>query len=53
VKAVIVGEGLDETTIRTYLRQEGLADYKIPSLIEFVDSIDRNSIGKYIKRGAM
>jgi len=52
VKAVIVGEGLDETNIRTYLRQ-GLADYKIPSLIEFVDSIERNVLGKFVKQGIM
>ncbi|MDR0287986.1 MAG: AMP-binding protein [Clostridiales bacterium] len=53
VKAIVVGDNLDETDIRTYLRQEGLADYKIPSLIEFVDSINRNEIGKVVKRGAM
>jgi long-chain acyl-CoA synthetase len=50
VKAVIAGKGLDETNIRIYLRKE-LADYKIPSLIEFVDSIERNRIGKYVKQG--
>lgn len=50
VKAVIVGENLDETDIRTYLRQE-LADYKIPSLIEFTDSIERNALGKIVKQG--
>lgn len=53
VKAVIAGEGLDESKIRTYLRQKGLADYKIPSLIEFVDNIERNEIGKFVKRGVM
>lgn len=51
VKAVIVGENLDETDIRIYLRQE-LADYKIPSLIEFTDSIERNVLGKIVKQGA-
>lgn len=52
VKAIIAGEGLAETNIRTYLRQE-LADYKIPSLIEFVDKIDRNTIGKIVRQGVM
>lgn len=50
VKAVITGEGVDETSIRSYLRQ-GLADYKIPSVIEFVDSIERNKIGKIVEQG--
>ena len=52
VKAIIAGEGLDETNLRAYLRQE-LADYKVPSLIEFVDSIDRNTLGKFVKQGAI
>ena len=52
VKAIIVGEGLSEINIRLYLRKE-LADYKIPSLIEFVDSIERNRLGKYVKQGAL
>lgn len=52
VKAVIAGEGLDETNIRAYLRQE-LVDYKIPSLIEFVDSIERNMLGKFVNQGAI
>lgn len=52
VKAVIAGEGLDPTNIRTYLRQE-FADYKIPSLIEFVNCIDRNTLGKFVKQGAI
>ena len=50
VKAEIAGEALDETEIRTYLRQE-LAGYKIPSLIEFVSRIERNSLGKIVKKG--
>ena len=52
VKAIIAGEGLDERNIRAYLRSE-LADYKIPSLIEFVDSIERNALGKFVKQGVM
>ena len=50
VKAIIAGESLDEYSIRTYLRKE-LADYKIPSLIEFVDIIKRNEIGKFVRQG--
>lgn len=52
VKAVIVGEGINETSIRMYLREE-LADYKIPSIIEFVDSIKRNTLGKFVEWGVM
>ena len=52
VKAIIVGEGLSEINIRLYLRKE-LADYKIPSLIEFVDNIERNMLGKYVKQGVI
>lgn len=51
VKAVIVGENLDENDIRIYLRQE-LVDYKVPSLIEFTDNIKRNVLGKIVKQGA-
>lgn len=52
VKAIIVGEGLSEINIRLYLRKE-LADYKIPSLIEFVDNIERTMLGKYVKQGVL
>lgn len=52
VKAIITGKGLDEINIRTYLRQQKLADYKIPSLIEFVDNIERNTLGKCVNQGA-
>lgn len=50
VKAIIAGEGLKESSIRKYLR-EMLADYKIPSLIEFVDNVERNTLGKFVKQG--
>ncbi len=50
VKAVIVGEGLSKESIRKYLKKN-LAEYKIPSLIEFVDSIERNELGKIVKEG--
>ena len=49
---IIVGEGLSEINIRLYLRKE-LADYKIPSLIEFVDNIERTMLGKYVKQGVL
>lgn len=47
VKAIIVGDNLDKTKLREYLRHE-LADYKIPSLIEEVKNIHRNEMGKIV-----
>ncbi|MCI8610489.1 MAG: long-chain fatty acid--CoA ligase [Dorea sp.] len=52
VKAIIAGKCLNATNIRQYLHKE-LADYKIPSLIEFVDNIERNMLGKYVKQGVL
>ena len=48
VKAVVVGKGLDETSIRAYLSHV-LAGYKIPSQIEFTDKIRRNALGKLVR----
>ena len=48
VKAIIVGIAVDESKLRLYMK-ENLASYKIPSQIEYKDSIKRNILGKKIK----
>lgn len=51
VKAVVVlekGSEVTEEEIRTYC-QKRLAEYKVPRLVEFRDSLPRNSTGKILK----
>ncbi len=53
VKALLVvmnaNCGLTEDTVREYCT-EHLADFKVPRIVEFVDSLPRNSTGKVLKR---
>ncbi len=50
VKAfVVAGSPVDAETLMTYCR-ERLANYKTPSVIEFVDALPRNPIGKIDKK---
>ncbi len=48
VKAVIVAQGIKENEIRRFCVNK-LSEYKIPSIIEFRQSIPRNNLGK-VKR---
>lgn len=45
IKAVIVGEGIEEIALRNYCAQI-LSRHKIPSIIIFRDSIPKNRLGK-------
>lgn len=52
VKAVVVlkkGKQLDESQLKEFCSQR-LAEYKVPRLVEFRDSLPRNSTGKVLKR---
>ncbi|MEH7014120.1 AMP-binding protein [Neobacillus niacini] len=52
IKAYIVvrlGQNLSEQEVFVYLK-EHLANFKCPSLIEFVDNLPRNNSGKLLKR---
>jgi long-chain acyl-CoA synthetase len=52
VKAVVVlkpGSSLNEDEVKAYCN-EHLAEYKVPRLVEFCDSLPRNSTGKILKR---
>jgi long-chain acyl-CoA synthetase len=44
-----IGSGLDEATIRAWVR-EHLADYKTPRYFEFIDELPRDPNGKVVKR---
>ena len=52
VKAIIVSEKKDVGYIRRFLLEK-IAGYKIPSVIEFVDQIERNKTGKYISNNVV
>jgi long-chain acyl-CoA synthetase len=45
VKAIIVGEEIDEVALREYCAKK-LENYKLPSIIEFRQSISKNNLGK-------
>ncbi|POB67746.1 2,3-dihydroxybenzoate-AMP ligase, partial [Vibrio vulnificus] len=38
------------TELKRYLRSKGLADYKIPDLIQFADTLPKTSVGKIDKK---
>ena len=51
--AVVVPTGettLNAIKLKYFLRDSGLADYKIPDLIRFVDSLPKTSVGKINKK---
>ncbi len=50
VKAFVVARGdVDAETLKAYCREK-LANYKTPSVIEFVDVLPRNAVGKIDKK---
>lgn len=52
ITAVVVlkeGTSLDEETVRAHVRA-GLADFKVPKRVDFVESLPRNQSGKLLKR---
>lgn len=52
VKAIVVSEQRNATYIRQFLSGR-LANYKIPSIIEFTNKIERNEVGKHIFNSTM
>ncbi|POF55793.1 2,3-dihydroxybenzoate-AMP ligase, partial [Vibrio vulnificus] len=38
------------TELKRYLRSKGLADYKIPDVIQFADALPKTSVGKIDKK---
>jgi len=53
VCAVIVPEGdarPDTAALAAHCLSEGLAKYKCPEQVEFVDGLERNSMGKLLKQ---
>lgn len=49
IHALVVGKEIKETKLRKYLSSR-LSQYQIPTIIEFVDQIQRNDVGKYISK---
>jgi acyl-CoA synthetase (AMP-forming)/AMP-acid ligase II len=42
--------GCTDADILSHLRDAGLAVYKLPELIEYMDELPRNPVGKLLKR---
>ena len=52
VKAFIVvkpGQSLTEEEVQTFCRQ-ALAPYKVPKLVEFMDTLPKSAVGKLLRR---
>ncbi|KAA9001299.1 (2,3-dihydroxybenzoyl)adenylate synthase [Affinibrenneria salicis] len=47
---VVVSEALKSVALRRYLRQQGIADYKLPDRFEFLPSLPTTPVGKIDKR---
>ncbi|MEV0973186.1 class I adenylate-forming enzyme family protein [Microtetraspora glauca] len=51
VCAVVVPKGeIDLAAVVAYLRDKGIASYKLPERLEIVDALPRNPVGKILKR---
>jgi 2,3-dihydroxybenzoate-AMP ligase len=44
-------EQLKPAAIKRFVRDRGIADYKVPDLVEFVDAFPRTGVGKVSKKG--
>ncbi|MEU9286853.1 (2,3-dihydroxybenzoyl)adenylate synthase [Streptomyces sp. NPDC048275] len=44
-------ELLKPVAIKRFVRDRGIADYKVPDLVEFVDAFPRTGVGKVSKKG--
>jgi len=49
VRAVVVGEGLDEARVIAHCRAQ-LAAFKVPKQVEFADSLPKSGVGKILRR---
>ena len=44
------GQSIDLEQITTFLRDTGIASYKLPERLEIVEALPRNAVGKLLKR---
>ncbi|MEZ0073831.1 class I adenylate-forming enzyme family protein [Planotetraspora sp. GP83] len=46
----VPGQAVDMEGIATYLRETGIASYKLPERVETIEALPRNAVGKILKR---